>query len=35
MFEAFIAREGGNTEAKEKLAMCYRKMNDSKNAEKW
>lgn len=35
MFEALIVREGGNTEAKEKLAMCYQKMNDSKNAEKW
>jgi outer membrane protein OmpA-like peptidoglycan-associated protein len=35
MFETLMAKEGANLDAKEKLAMCYRKMNDSKNAEKW
>lgn len=35
MFESIISKESGNIEAKEKLAMCYRKMNDSENAEKW
>ena len=35
LFEALVIREGGNVDAKEKLALCYRKMNDPKNSEKW
>lgn len=35
MFEMVIGKESNNLEAKEKLAMCYRKMNDPVNAEKW
>lgn len=35
LFESIVSKESSNIEAKEKLAMCYRKMNDTKNAEKW
>ncbi len=35
MFEQVMAKEGASLEAKEKLAMCYRKMNDTQNAERW
>jgi outer membrane protein OmpA-like peptidoglycan-associated protein/tetratricopeptide (TPR) repeat protein len=35
MYEAIIASNADNAEATEKLANCYRKINDSKNAEIW
>ena len=35
MFESVISKEPNNLEAKEKLAMCFRKMNNPQNAERW
>jgi outer membrane protein OmpA-like peptidoglycan-associated protein/tetratricopeptide (TPR) repeat protein len=35
MYEAIVSANPDNAEATEKLAHCYRKINDSKNAEKW
>lgn len=35
LYEAYLARNPGKKEAQEKLAHSYRKINDSKNAEKW
>ncbi|OJJ22283.1 hypothetical protein BKI52_06260 [marine bacterium AO1-C] len=35
LYEAYLAKHPGSKEAQEKLAHSYRKVNDSKNAEKW
>ena len=35
LYEAYLAKNPGNKEAQTRLAHSYRKVNDSKNAEKW
>ena len=35
LYTAYLAKHSSNKEAQEKLAHSYRKVNDSKNAEKW